>query len=244
MPEKREGLAVIPPRQPAVTEVTNQLLEYLLSGRVAPGERIPSERSLTELLGVGRSTVREALKALNLIGLVDVRQGDGTYLNEPDSAFLPRVIEWGLLLGEPRVRDLVEARSHIECVIAGLAAERATDDDVRDLQRLLEKMAQAGNNVARYVEADISLHLRLAEASGNRVLSDLVSRIRSLLQVWAAQVLEHAGETASSLRMHEPIVEAVAAHDVEAARDAMAAHMERASRRLREALEAGVTSRS
>lgn len=231
-----EGLSVIPARQPAA-EVTNQLLRYLLSGQVTPGNRIPSERKLTEILGVGRSTVREAIKSLGLLGLVEVRQGDGTYLKHPDSNFLPQVIEWGLLVGEPGLRDLIEARSQIECVLAGLAAERATDDDVRELQALLERMEAAGDDVAAYVEADISLHLRLAEASGNRVLSDLVNRIRSLLQVWASRVLEHAGETASSLRMHEPIVAAVAARDPDAARAAMAAHMERAARRLHEALD-------
>jgi GntR family transcriptional regulator, transcriptional repressor for pyruvate dehydrogenase complex len=234
-----DGFAALPARQPPATEVTNRLLGFLMSGQVQPGERIPSERRLTELLGVGRSTVREGIKSLSLLGLVEVRQGDGTYLKHPDSNFLPQVIEWGLLLGEPDLRDLIEARSHIECVLAGLAAERATPADVRALEALLAAMAAAGDDVEAYVEADISLHLRVAEASGNRVLSDLVVRIRSLLQVWASRVLAHAGETSTSLEMHRPIVAAVAAQDPAAARAAMAAHMQRAGRRLNAALDAG-----
>ena len=78
-------------------EIARRLLDYFLSGEVEPGERIPSERRLAESLGVGRSLVREALKSLHLLGLLEVRQGDGTYLKRTDSELLPQVIEWGLL---------------------------------------------------------------------------------------------------------------------------------------------------
>jgi GntR family transcriptional repressor for pyruvate dehydrogenase complex len=225
-------------RPTPAAEVTSLLLDHLLSGKVEPGERIPSERKLTETLRVGRSAVREAIKSLSLLGLLDVRQGDGTYLNGASSNLLPQVLEWGLILGEPRVRDLIEARSHIECALAGLAAERATDADVEELRALLDAMNAAGDDIPAYVEADIALHLRLAQVSGNQVLSDLLARIQSLLRVWARRVLEHAGETATSLDMHSPIVAAVAAHDPAAARAAMDAHTARASRRLHEALDA------
>lgn len=77
-------------------EIARKLIDYILSGEVAPGTRMPSERQLASDLGVGRSAVREALKSLGLLGLVEVRQGDGTYLRKPDSDLLPRVIEWGL----------------------------------------------------------------------------------------------------------------------------------------------------
>lgn len=84
--------------------------------------------------------MREAIKALSLIGLVEVRQGDGTYLRKADSALLPEVIEWGLLLGERRTMDLVEARQEIEIVIAGLAARRRTAQDIEEGTRLLQRM--------------------------------------------------------------------------------------------------------
>ena len=86
-------------------EVARHLLEYLLSGHFAPGDRIPSERQLAQALQVGRAGVREAIKSLNLLGLIKVRQGDGTYLAHTVSSLLPEVIEWGLLLGERRVED-------------------------------------------------------------------------------------------------------------------------------------------
>ena len=106
-------------REPLATQVARRLVEVILSGQIEPGTRMPSERKLAETFGVGRSAMREALKALSLIGLVEVRQGDGTYLRRADSALLPEVIEWGLLLGEPRTMDLVEARQEIEIILAG-----------------------------------------------------------------------------------------------------------------------------
>jgi GntR family transcriptional repressor for pyruvate dehydrogenase complex len=226
------------PREPPLAEITRKLLDYLLSGAIEPGAKIPGERHLAEALGVGRSAVREAIKPLILLGLLDSRQGDGTYLSRSGSDLLPRVIEWGLLLKTPSIMDLLEARAEIEIVTAGLAAKRATADDVAEITRHLEAMRRAGEDVDAYVEADIAFHLAIARASGNEVFANLVTNLRSLLSVWVTRVLVHAGETHTSLAMHEPIVAAIAGGDATGARTAMTAHMERADRRLRGALEA------
>jgi GntR family transcriptional regulator, transcriptional repressor for pyruvate dehydrogenase complex len=242
MPEPPRPLAfmhapkAVPRREAPSAEITRHLLDYLLSGNLSPGQRIPSERQLAEALQVGRSAVREAIKSLSLLGLLDVRQGDGTYLTRTDSDLLPRVIEWGLLLGERRVYDLMEARSYLEVTLAGLAAERRPNQIVTRLRELLETMRASAEDVPAYVEADIAFHLEIAHASGNEVLGGLVTSIKSLLRVWAARVLEAAGETETSLAMHTPIVDAIEARDVEGARAAMGAHMERADRRLRQTL--------
>lgn len=228
----------IQPREGPLAEITRKLLEYLLSGAVQPGSKIPSERQLAEGLGVGRSAVREAIKSLSLLGLLDVRQGDGTYLSRSGSDLLPSVIEWGLLLEEPNLIDLLEARTEIEVVVAGLAASRAGEEERAALRARLEAMRAAGPDVDAYVEADIAFHLEIASASGNQILANLLSSLRSLLRVWADRVLHHAGETDTSLAMHEPIVEAIERGDADAARAAMQAHMDRANRRLHDALDA------
>jgi GntR family transcriptional repressor for pyruvate dehydrogenase complex len=241
MSSDRNSLPVtlrLPPRQQPLAEITRTLLDYLLSGEIETGSRIPPERQLAEALGIGRSAVREAIKSLSLLGLLDVRQGDGTYLSRSGSDLLPQVIEWGLLLGEQRIFDLVEARAEIEIMVAGFAAERANEESVARLRERLEALREAGEDVSKYVEADVALHLEIATLSENEIFVSLVSSLRSLLGVWAKRVLAHAGETASSFAMHEPIVEAIARGDVEASRQAMRAHMERADRRLRDALAA------
>lgn len=223
------------PDAPSV-EVTRHLLQYLLSGQFAPGDRIPSERKLAEALEIGRASVREAIKSLNLLGLVVVRQGDGTYLTRSTSSLLPEVIEWGLLLGERHVADLIEARTNLEAFNALLAAERGTDEQVGELWQRLEAMRSAGEDYAAYVQADIDFHSHVARMTGNEVLTNLASSFQSLLRVWAAKVIEASGDTAARAAEHEPIAAAIASRDAEAARREMDFHMHDAARRLREAI--------
>jgi GntR family transcriptional repressor for pyruvate dehydrogenase complex len=231
------SLANIDPikREPIATQVARRLVEFILSGQVEPGTRMPSERALAEAFGVGRSAMREALKALSLIGLVEVRQGDGTYLRKADSALLPELIEWGLLLGEQRTMDLVEARQEIEIVIAGLAAKRRTEADIAELRVLLDRMRDA-RGVDAFVDADVAFHLRLAEATNNSALRDIHSSVQALLRTWITRVIRSSGRSSPSYEEHVPIMAAVEAGDPAAAQAAMAAHMGSAADRLRDTL--------
>jgi GntR family transcriptional repressor for pyruvate dehydrogenase complex len=236
----QDVLAGIAPirREPLATEIARRLVEYLLSGQVGPGQRMPSERQLAQAFGVGRSAMREAIKSLSLIGLVEVRHGDGTYLRRTDDSLLPQVIEWGLLLGEPRTRDLVEARQKIESVIAGLAAERRSEDDLAELRRLLARMeqqAEPGGDADAFVEADVGFHLRLADAARNTALRDVLAGVQALLRVWISRVIA-AGHREISYREHVPILDAVARGDPMGAQAAMEAHMASAAGRLEQAL--------
>ncbi|HET9662439.1 MAG TPA: FadR/GntR family transcriptional regulator [Thermomicrobiales bacterium] len=223
-------------REPVATQVARKLVEYLLSGAVEPGARMPSERKLAEAFGVGRSAMREAIKSLSLIGLVEVRQGDGTYLRKADSALLTEVIEWGLLLGERRTMDLVEARQELEIVLAGLAARRRTEQDIEDMRRSLQRMKQATAG-SSFVEADVQFHMRLAEAAGNLALRDIHSSVQALLRTWIGRVLATPGSLEPSYLEHVPILDAIVAGDPRAAQGAMEAHMTSAAGRLRETLE-------
>ena len=231
-------------RETVTMEVARRLLDYFLSGEFAPGGRIPSERRLAESLGVGRSLVREALKSLHLLGLLEVRQGDGTYLKRTDSELLPQVIEWGLLLGERPALDLVEARAHLEVVVAGLAAERRDAQALDDLRGLLAAMRQSSGNPLQFVEADVGFHLRVAEAAGNVVLSDMLSGVQALLRVWIRRVVEAAGRTGPSYEEHVPIFEAIERGDRAAATAAMAAHMDGASARLKATISQSAWSKA
>jgi GntR family transcriptional repressor for pyruvate dehydrogenase complex len=221
------------PREPANVELTRKMLDYLLSGEFKAGQRIPSERQLAEALGVGRSAVRETVKSLSLLGLIEQRPGDGTYLTKSNSDLLPRVIEWGLLLGERRVHELIEIRHHLEIILAGLAAERRTQDQLQRMQTLIAEMTDAGDDYPRYVEADIAFHLEIAAASGNAGLAGILESVQSLLRVWATRVISAAKETKTSLAMHIAILEAIEKQDADGTRAAMTAHMDRAGRRLR-----------
>ena len=223
-------------REPLATQVARKLVEYIIAGTFQPGDRMPPERQLAEAFGVGRSAMREALKSLS-IGLIEVRQGDGTYLRHADATLLPRVIDWGLLMGERRTLDLVEARQCIECDIAELAATRRSADDLADLEQALQAMNDASNPDS-FVDADVDFHLRLANAAHNSALRDIHASIQSLLRVWIGRVIQAASSTSPSYAEHVPIFAAVRAGDPAAARAAMHDHMTAAAGRLERALAA------
>jgi GntR family transcriptional repressor for pyruvate dehydrogenase complex len=224
-------------REPLTAEIARKLLGYLLSGDIELGERLPSERQLAQSMGVGRSAVREALKALGFLGLVEARQGGGTYFRNSGSDILPQVVEWGLLLHEPHMLDLVEARGHIEVVVAGLAAERRDEQALEELRELLGVMREAGDDTKRFVEADANFHMRLAKAAENNVLSSVVMSIQSLMRVWIRRVIEAAGETNSSYLEHVPIFDSVERRDAAQARAAMGRHLDAATARLMRTLQ-------
>lgn len=224
-----------PRRQLGVTEIARQLLSQLLSGSIAPGTRLPSERQMTEDFKVSRSTIREALKVLDVLGIVEVRQGDGTYLKQTTSDLLPQAIEWGLMLGERRTRDLIEARRHIEILSGRLAAERADESDISALRGHLDRMTKAPDNTS-FADADVAFHLALATAADNSVLEDILRSISSLLRVWIRRAVEQAGQTRTSIAEHAAVLAAIESHSPDLAADAMAAHMDAAAARLRDSL--------
>jgi GntR family transcriptional repressor for pyruvate dehydrogenase complex len=223
-------------RETISSEIARKLLAYLRSGRFSPGQRIPSERSLSESLGVGRSVVREALKSLMVLGLIDVRQGDGTYLKRTDSELLPQAIEWGLMLGAKRITDLVEARHYLEVVLAGLAAERRDDADLAEMHRFVKAMEKAAS-ADEFVAADIGFHFTIATAAGNQSLLQIMRSIRSLLQVWITRVMHAADSSRPTWEEHAAVLKAIERKDPGGARQAMEAHMVGATARLENTLE-------
>ena len=223
-------------REPLASEVVRQLIDGVLANRIGAGERLPSERKLSEMLGVGRSVVREALKSLTVLGLVEVRQGDGTYLRGAEAGFLTRAIEWGLLLGAHEAGDLVEARCHLEEVITALAGERRSDADLEDLHRLMAEMEAAKHDTERFVAADMAFHAKVAEASGNSTLQRIMASIASLLRVWIGRVMQQETNFTPTCDEHRRVLAALEAGDPVAAREAAAAHMHRARSRLERSL--------
>ena len=209
-----------------------------MAGHIEPGQKIPSERKLAEALGVGRSIVREALKSLTLLGLVEVRQGDGTYLRSRESDLLPQSIEWGLLLGEKRIRDLVEARRYLEVIIAELAALRRNAEDIAALHELLAEMRAAAGDPDRFVAADVAFHFRVTQAGRNESLHQIMASIRTLLNVWISRVMHAEGTYEPSMNEHIDVLEAIERGDAGDARLAMQRHMDGAYRRLEATIKA------
>lgn len=223
-------------RTKAVAEVARRILKQVSTGELGPGSRLPSERQLAERLGVGRSAIREAIAALDLFGIIETRQGAGSFIKASTLDLLPQAIEWGLMLGQPRTLDLVEARKHIEIVNAGLAAQRGTFGEGERLRRLYGDMVSQSSDSAAFVTSDVAFHLEIASLTGNSVLADILTSIRSLLQVWVARAAAGRESIDNTLEEHKLVMEAILSGDEAAAREAMETHMDRAGLRLQRSI--------
>ncbi|MEU6642658.1 FadR/GntR family transcriptional regulator [Saccharomonospora sp. NPDC046836] len=215
-------------------EVTRQLVEYLLrSGRVKVGDKLPSERELCEVFGVGRSAVRESLKSLSLLGLLEIRQGDGTYLRGSSSSLLPDVLEWGLLLDDQGTQALMEARRTIEVALARLAAERRTDEDLEAMRTELAGLESSFEDEARWAAHDVAFHLAIAEAAHSRTLAGLLYQLRNLLDAAIRRnQTARASDNVVKYSEHEDIFKAILARDGDLADAAMRLHMNKVATRL------------
>jgi DNA-binding FadR family transcriptional regulator len=194
-----------------VEQVIGQLRQSVVSGEWPVDTRIPNEPTLSEALGVGRNTVREAVRALAHAGLLEVRQGDGTYVRATSevSGALRR------LCGS-ELREVLQVRRCLEVEGARLAAAARTDEDVAALRRLLQRRDElefVGHDSA-FVEADAALHFAVVQASGNAVLTELY---RGLTEAVAASVATTSAAHEPREIRHGGLIDAIAAQDVEAA---------------------------
>ncbi|HKP09028.1 MAG TPA: FadR/GntR family transcriptional regulator [Microbacterium sp.] len=225
------ALGALPTGTP-VSEVARRLMDLFTSGELAAGTRLPPERQLAATLGVGRSAVREALAALEILGIVDVRPGSGTYLRGTASELLPQTLRWGLLIGQKNTAELLELRSGLEIYVARLAASRAAASDLEDISGSLERMRDGVADLQAFARADRDFHNALAAAAGNDTLVDLLHVVRSLLQVYADRAVHDDTAARAAIDEHDAVFRAIAAGDEDAAASAMALHMATASRRL------------
>jgi GntR family transcriptional regulator, transcriptional repressor for pyruvate dehydrogenase complex len=211
-------------------DVTAELAR--LAARLSPGDRFPTERELAERLGVGRSTVRESVKALQLVGALHAIQGAGLMVGSTHPDEVARVLGWGLIFQRPSVREVIVARRLSEIEIAGLAAVHASQADMERMRAAVEAAATHAEDRAIVAEADVEFHVALAQASRNIVLQFLAAGMRTLVEIWMANAIRSRDIVDGLVAEHRRILECVEARDAEAARTAMASHLDRASERL------------
>lgn len=208
-------------------QVAAQLSDQITEGRWKPGEKLPSESELCSALKIGRSTLREALKSLAFVGMVQMRPGDGTYVIEESGNLIDRIMSRGLLKSEKELQDVGEARMLIESEIAALAAARAESDDLKALDDLLEEMGLSlTGNGRRFVDLDVEFHLTIAKSAKNQMFYELLTPIRGLLTEWISKSQELPGIKESAHRQHGKILAAIRGREPEKARHAMRTHLQ------------------
>ncbi|MEV0826115.1 FadR/GntR family transcriptional regulator [Nonomuraea rubra] len=174
---------------PLVEQATEHLREQITQGEWPVGTRLPGENALAKTLGVGRSTVREALRALAGAGLVQTRQGSGVFVIATEPAE-----DWPARLRRAAITDVYEVRMIVETQAARLAAERRTEEDVAALESALAgRERAAGGDDAAFVDADIALHAAVVAAARNPVLSDLFAEFAPALRERLIDLVEMLG---------------------------------------------------
>jgi len=206
--------------------VLEQIQRLIAEGKLRPGDHLPSEMELAERFGVGRSSIREAMRVLQLVGVIEVIQGKGSFVREP--GILPLMIDWSRIAQMGIIAEVMEARQFMEVLLAQLAAERATEEDVEALRTALARSRDSLGNIDNSVEAGVNFHLALADASHNQVLALMYRTIRDLYLETARRTRITPEVAHDRFHDHERLLQAVIARDPEAAAQAMKEHLDKA----------------
>jgi len=225
-------------RHSTLTERTQlQVEELITSGVLKAGDRLPSERDLSEKFAVSKTVVREAMRSLAAKGLLEVRPGSGMYVRQVGSDIMTQPMTLLLRLQLVGVDDVIELRSLLEPRIASLAAERAQPSDIETMEESISALRSPTLTAEEYAEADLAFHDRLAAASHTPLLTLLANSINELMLEVRLRAFALEGPRVAELavHLHTAILDRVKARDVEGSRRAMEEHLEQAADTLRRA---------
>ncbi|HEY2699406.1 MAG TPA: FadR/GntR family transcriptional regulator [Pseudonocardiaceae bacterium] len=224
-------------------EAIEKIKEMIISGALSPGDRLPREADLAERLGLSRNSLREAVKALSLIHVLDVRQGDGTYVTSLEPSLLLDAM--GFVIDFHRddtVLEFLEVRRILEPAATAMAASRMSQQDVAELRGLLEQLGETPS-IEELVANDLEFHRRIALGAGNQVLCSLVDGLSGPTQrarIWRGLTQESA--VARTLAEHRAICDAISSGQPEVARAWATVHVAGVEQWLRDALTEGMAN--
>jgi len=212
--------------------VTNQLIlrfqQMLSDGILTPGTKLPPERELATHFNVARSSLRQALKVLEIMGVITQKIGDGSYLNQDASSVLRVPMEFLFLLDDTSIEELAELRFIIEPALAAKAAERATSSDIKLLRQSITDLENSEGDRVKMVASDLLFHRTIFQASGNRLTGRLFHTIhRAMLDM--INVTSQLVDLAHTVAFHKPILKAIERRDPELASRLMREHIEDAA---------------
>ena len=194
--------------------VIRRILKYIKEAELGPGDKLPSENELMEKMGVGRSSIREALHALVTIDILETKPGKGYYVKRKSNVFcLPGGSDLAeVLVEEQDFMSLVEVRRILEKKTAELAAKRATEEDVEKVHQVMEQIREAADNQSNISDVTVKLHLALAEATKNPIMVQLLDKIVPMI-VTKARLMELPPE--EDVEIHTGVAEALEDRDAE-----------------------------
>lgn len=212
-------------RVPISQNVTKQLIDLIMSGELATGEKLPSERELMDYFDIGRSSLREAIKAVEVLGLIEVRVPEGTFVTDNLGEFFTKHLALMSKVGLHNIEELIEARLTIETQIAGIAAEKATKKDIDKLEMIINQMKQAVDNNDAFQEWDLTFHRTLAEMARNSFLIQVMKILQEITSLWISKTIRMENIKEIAIRQHEEILTAIQANDVQKTKEEIRYHL-------------------
>ncbi|MEN0645194.1 FadR/GntR family transcriptional regulator [Alkalicoccobacillus gibsonii] len=205
--------------------IVQQLMELIINGTIPPGGKLPSERKLMEMFGVGRSTLREAIRALAALGLIDVRVPEGTFVAESFGDFFTKHLELMSKISFDNILELVEARVGVEVILAEMAAKKSTDEDHVRLDDVVKRMQSASKHDT-FLELDLEFHRLIAEMARNSFLTEVLQISSVVTKVWMAKVIEGYSIQQKLMDQHIAVAQAIKEKNTEKAKEAMSIHLD------------------
>ena len=212
-----------PEDKPLSSKLSEELLNYIRSENLKPGDRLPNESILAKKMGVGRSSIREAMKLLASRNIVTIRQGSGTYISQTPG-MVDDPLGFSFIADKQKLaQDSLEVRFLLEPAIASLAAQNASEEDIALLRRLCQEVEDLVRLGQDHTQKDIEFHTAIALSSKNVVVPRLIPVINSAIPL----LIELTGNTLKqeTIDMHRALTDAIAAHNAAAAHDAMYLHL-------------------
>jgi len=206
-------------------EIVRQVKQMITEGRLKSGDQLPPERDLAEKFVVSRTSVREALRALESLGLIEIRPGEGTFVREVSIDALVGPLALLLTSHREAIVELFEARRLLEPALAALAAARATRDEIQEMERILEEQAKEIAAGKTGLAQDAAFHTAIGAAAHNRAITRIAHAIMDLLTQSREESLNTPGRPTRSHQDHRRILTAITARDERAARQAMLDHV-------------------
>ena len=218
-------------RSPLYEQVAERLREFIAGQQLQPGDRLLSERELAVQLGVSRTSVRQALTALRVMGVVDIRHGDGVYLRSPTADLVPSLAS-EVALAEVDHPMIWEVREAIEVQAARLAAQRRTAKDLKRMADAIDAMALSIEDGGDGVDGDRRFHRVLVDAAQNALLRQIVGQITDVMDRTSEASLTFPGRPPRSLEAHRAILRAIKERDEDGAAEAMHLHIAASAERF------------
>jgi GntR family transcriptional repressor for pyruvate dehydrogenase complex len=216
-------------KRKAYEDIVQQIRTLIEEGKLKRNDQLPAERELSETFRVSRTTVREAIRTLESMKLLQSRQGDGTYVLVSSAEALIQPLAAALFKEKDDIRDIFYIRKIIEPHVAELAAENATPQEMEELERILRKQEECIGQGENIIETDSAFHNLMANATKNRVMERLITALIDLLKKSREQYLfedENDERAKRSLEGHQRVLSAVKKGDGDAARKSMLQHLE------------------